>query len=266
MQLLISVSVWPFAHKNTHKNTQERDCTHTPADNSRKKSTHKKHTYTHGQINTNSIYLCGYLLSNNTQQLLLCTHSTIITHKHFLYSPCLSRSGVSVCVCVCTCVQSGVKCVVVIETPLRLPSQFYPSMQHSSLCLSAFLSVCPFVCASTVRYITPRKSLSALGSSWETLKANVAADNLLECVVAKQWKKRSHQTEWFHPAVTPPRWAALIICRMKCTVHLWTVIAMNQPCWHRMAHSFQDQTAQCSGSGLWQSMPWTSQTRQILTW
>lgn len=144
MQLLISVSVWPFAHKNTHKNTQERDCTHTPADNSRKKSTHKKHTYTHGQINTNSIYLCGYLLSNNTQQLLLCTHSTIITHKHFLYSPSLSRSGVSVCVCVYMCAKRGEVCGC-----HRNPTQtsFPVLSEHAaflsvSVCLPLRLSVC----------------------------------------------------------------------------------------------------------------------------
>ncbi len=55
------------------------------------------------------------------------------------------------CVNMCVLVLrgQGVKGVVVMATPLRLPSQFYLSMQHSPLCLSFFLPVCVSVCVSS---------------------------------------------------------------------------------------------------------------------
>lgn len=120
-------------HTKIDTKTRWNPTAHTPthtSDNSRKTSEH-----THGRMKS----CCEQrsLLWSNlwiwAKPFLICMPANILPSLYF--------RALSLCVCVRG---QGVKCVVVMETPLRLPSQLYLSVQHSSLsvCLSVFLSVC----------------------------------------------------------------------------------------------------------------------------
>lgn len=108
-------------------------------------------------------FSCGHLLSIYTNSYLhtLCDHHTQAFSISMLYT------GRCAYMCVFVHMSGGGGGGVVIATPLRLPSQFYLSTQHSSL--SVVLPLCLSVC--TVCH------LALPVNRRQSLKENVSADN-----------------------------------------------------------------------------------------
>lgn len=139
-------------HTKIHTETHRNETAHIQQLTIAGRNQHTTHSDTHTEL-LDCVFCCGNLLSICTKQFLICTHSAIITHAHISNLRALDWSRhLYVCVYMCVrvymcahvCRGQGVKGGVVMATQLRLPSQFYLSVQHSSLsvCLPPCLSVC----------------------------------------------------------------------------------------------------------------------------